>query len=124
MLFEIKNVTVSEVRDVTSGTSRSGNEWTKATAIVEQRDGNYINTFPMLVFGDRIASVQDLVGKAADIKFSIQGREYNNRWFADLRLSFIAPAGSTERRETPAPAPAPAPAPKKEEDNPDEDLPF
>ena len=122
MLFEIKNVTVSEVRDVTSGTSRSGNEWTKATVIVEQRDGNYINTFPMLVFGDRIASVQDLVGKAADIKFSIQGREYNNRWFADLRLSFIAPAGATERREQ-APAPAPAPAPKKE-DNHDEDLPF
>lgn len=120
MLFEIKNVTVSEVRDVTSGTSRSGNEWTKATAIVEQRDGNYINTFPMLIFGDRIASVQDLVGKAADIKFSIQGREYNNRWFADLRLSFIAPAGATERREQ---APAPAPEPKKE-DNPDEDLPF
>ena len=122
MLFEIKNVTVSEVRDVTSGTSRSGNEWTKATAIVEQRDGNYINTFPMLVFGDRIASVQDLVGKAADIKFSIQGREYNNRWFADLRLSFIAPAGANERREQ-APAPAPAPEPKKEDD-PDEDLPF
>ena len=122
MLFEIKNVTVSEVRDVTSGTSRSGNDWTKATAIVEQRDGNYINTFPMLVFGDRIASVQDLVGKAADIKFSIQGREYNNRWFADLRLSFIAPAGANERREQ-APAPAPAPEPKKEDD-PDEDLPF
>ena len=122
MLFEIKNVTVSEVRDVTSGTSRSGNNWTKATVIVEQRDGNYINTFPLRVFGDRIASVQDLVGKAADIKFSIQGREYNNRWFADLRLSFIAPAGATERREQ-APAPAPAPAPKKE-DNPDEDLPF
>ena len=123
MLFEIKNVTVSEVRDVTSGTSRSGNDWTKATVIVEQRDGNYINTFPMLVFGDRIASVQDLVGKAADIKFSIQGREYNGHWYTDLRLSFIAPAGSSERREQ-APAPAPAPAPASQKDNPDEDLPF
>ena len=117
MLFEIKNVTVSEVRDVTSGTSRSGNDWTKATVIVEQRDGNYINTFPMLVFGDRIASVQDLVGKAADIKFSIQGREYNGRWFADVNLRYINPV----KEEAPAPAPQPAPA---KEDDPDGDLPF
>ena len=119
MLFEIKKCKVVEVRDVTSGTSRSGNAWTKATAVVEVADGNYTNTFPMLVFGDKIQEVEALVGKEVDIKFSIQGREYNDRYYTDLRLHFIAQSAAPQPQ---APAPAPKPEPQPQEDGPD--LPF
>ena len=123
MLFEIKNAKLVEVADVTSGTSKSGNDWTKATAIVEKVEGNYTDTYPLLVFGDKIQEAQALVGTAVDVKFNVQAREYNGRWYIDLGLRFIS-AAATERpapKQTPAPKPAPAP---NEKDNPDGDLPF
>ena len=119
MLFEIKNAKLSEVRDVTSGTSKSGNSWTKATAIVEIREGAYTDTVPMLVFGDKIQQADDLKGKDVDVKFSVQGREYNGRWYTDLRLQFIAPVVDAQANEKAAPAPEPV-----KEDDPDADLPF
>ncbi|MBQ1369520.1 MAG: DUF3127 domain-containing protein [Clostridia bacterium] len=123
MLFEIKNAKLVEVADVTSGTSKSGNDWTKATAIVEKVEGNYTDTYPLLVFGDKIQEAQALVGTAVDVKFNVQAREYNGRWYIDLGLRFIS-AAATERpapKQTPAPNPAPAP---NEKDDPDADLPF
>lgn len=117
MIFEIKNCIIREVKDTVSGTSQSGNAWTKATAVVEQVDGNYTNTYPMLVFGDRIEAVKALAGKPADVRFSIQGREYNGRWYTDLRLQYASEAAA----EKPARKEAPAPA---KEDDPDADLPF
>ena len=119
MLFEIKNATLREVTDVTSGTSKSGNDWTRATAIVEKVEGNYTDTYPLLVFGDKIQEAQALVGAAVDVKFNVQARQYNGRWYIDLGLRFVS-AAVTER---PAPKPAPAPAPAMEEDN-GPDLPF
>jgi len=118
MLFEIKNVTIVDVQDVASGTSKSGNAWTKATVIVEQNEGNYKNTYAMLAFGERIQEAENLVGKAADVKFSIQGREYGERWYTDLRLQFVKAV--TEEKHEPAPEPAPAPA----KESKDADLPF
>lgn len=123
MLFEIKNAKLVEVADVTSGTSKSGNDWTKATAIVEKVEGNYTDTYPLLVFGDKIQEAQALVGATVDVKFNVQAREYNGRWYIDLGLRFIS-AAATERpapKQTPAPKPAPAP---NENDDPDADLPF
>ena len=123
MLFEIKNAKLVEVADVTSGTSKSGNDWTKATAIVEKVEGNYTDTYPLLVFGDKIQEAQALVGTVVDVKFNVQAREYNGRWYIDLGLRFIS-AAATERpapKQTPAPKPAPAP---NEKDDPDADLPF
>ena len=123
MLFEIKNAKLVEVADVTSGTSKSGNDWTKATAIVEKVEGNYTDTYPLLVFGDKIQEAQALVGATVDVKFNVQAREYNGRWYIDLGLRFIS-AAATERpatKQTPAPKPVPAP---NEKDNPDGDLPF
>lgn len=124
MLFEIKNCIIKEVLDVVSGTSKSGNDWTKATVIIEHKDGDYTDTYPMTVFGDdKVKRAQDLVGKPADVKFDIRGREYNGRWYADVNLRYINSAQEEKEAAAAAPAPKPAPAPA-EEDDPDEDLPF
>ena len=125
MLFEIKNCIVTEVRDRASGTSKSGNAWTKATAVVTKAEGSYTETIPMLVFGDKIQQADELVGKAVDVKFSIQARDYNGRLYTDVKLQFVAPA--TEGQAAPAPNTASAPAPKPapvNNDDPDGDLPF
>ena len=123
MLFEIKNATIKDVLDVVSGTSQTGNAWTKATVIVEHKDGDYTDSYPMTAFGpEKVQMVQDLVGKPVDVKFDIRGRQYNGRWFADVNLRY---ANAIQEQEQPRtkPAPKPAPAPAVEED-PDHDLPF
>ena len=123
MLFEIKNATLTEVKDTVSGTSRTGNAWTKATAIVTKAEGNYTETIPMLVFGDKIQQAEDLVGKAVDVKFVIQSRDYNGRLYTDVKLQFVAPATEGQAAQAPNTASAPAPAPVNNDD-PDGDLPF
>jgi hypothetical protein len=123
MLFEIKNAKLVEVADVTSGTSKSGNDWTKATAIVEKVEGNYTDTYPLLVFGDKIQEAQALVGATVDVKFNVQAREYNGRWYIDLGLRFIT--ASVTERPAPKQVSAPASAPTKDDDDdPNGGLPF
>ena len=124
MLFEIKNAKLAEVIDITSGTSKSGNDWTKATAIIEKVEGNYTDTYPLLVFGDKIQEAQALIGAAVDVKFNVQARQYNGRWYTDLGLRFISAAVTERPALQPKPAPAPAPQPEPEKDDPDGDLPF
>ena len=125
MLFEIKNAKLADVIDITSGTSKSGNDWTKATAVIEKVEGNYTDTYPLLVFGDRIQEAQALIGAAVDVKFNVQARQYNGRWYTDLGLRFISAAVTERPALQPKPAPAPAPQPQHaQEDDPDGDLPF
>lgn len=134
MLFEIKNAKLVEVTDIASGTSKSGNEWTRATAVFEKVEGNYTETYPILVFGEKIQDAQALVGQAVDVKYNVQSRKYNGRFYTDLNLRFIAPAAGTVKEAQKA-EPVPAPAPKQEKkddainkrglvDDPDADLPF
>ena len=129
MIFEIKNCKILEVTDVTSGTSQAGKDWTKGTVIIEQADGNYTEKYAMQVFDEKIEVVKAHVGKDVDIKFTIKAREYNGRWYNDLRFQYVAPVqdGSqqTEPRKAARPAPVPQPAPQPDPmDDPDGDLPF
>ena len=121
MLFEIKNAKLVEVTDITSGTSTSGNDWTKATAVIEKVEGNYTDTYPMVLFGDKIQEAQGLIGANVDVKFNVQAREFNGRRYIDLGLRFIT--ASVTERPAPKQEPAPKPEPAKEDD-PDGDLPF
>lgn len=129
MLFEIKKCKVREVTDVTSGTSQSGKDWKKATVVIEQADGNYTETYAMQAFDDKIDVVQQFVGQDVDVKFTIRAREFNGRWYNDLRFQYVAPVQDgcqqTEPRKAARPAPAPQPAPQPDPmDDPDGDLPF
>ena len=123
MIFEIKNCKVLEVTDFTSGTSQSGKDWKKATVIVEQADGNYTETYAMQAFDDKIDVVNGFIGQAVDIKFTIKAREYNGRWYNDLRFQYVSPVEQAKPAPAPAPKAEPAPAPAQEDD-PDGDLPF
>ena len=119
MLIELKNATLREVTDVTNGTSKSGNAWTKGTAIFEKVEGNYTDIYPLIVFGDKIQEAETFVGKSVDVKFNVQAREFNGRWYIDLGLRSIA----IHETERPVAAPAPAPA-KEDDDDPNGGLPF
>lgn len=122
MLFEIKNALLRTVTDVTNGTSKSGNPWTKATAIIEKTEGNYTDTYPLILFGDKIQEAEPYVGKYVDVKFNVQAREYNGRWYIDLGLRSI---DMHDSRPVVPPVPAPELSkPLNDEDDPNGGLPF
>lgn len=121
MLFEIKNCYVADVRDSASGVSQNGNAWTKATVIIEHKDGNYTDTYPMQAFGEKVQQAEALKGGYADVKFDIRGREYNGRWYTDVRLQFIKPV-LVEGVASGKPTPVAEPQTQTQDDGPD--LPF
>jgi hypothetical protein len=120
---------------VQSGTSTRG-QWMKQEFILEYTDGNFTAQAFFTAFGQD--KVQELgkyqVGDRVKVSFNIKSREFNGRWYTDLQIWRIAPAGQAQAPAAPAPAPAaqapipPAPpAPTLEDlpaDTPEDDLPF
>ena len=134
MALEIEG-TLFQKLPVASGNSARG-PWAKQEFILEYPDGNFTAKACFTAWGQE--KVQDLgkyqVGDKVKVSFNLKSREYNGRWYNDLQIWKIAPAGDAQPAAAPArPAPqAPAypqaPAPTIE-DMPaapegEEDLPF
>ena len=137
MALEIEGTLVQKL-PVQSGNSARG-PWTKQEFILEYPDGNFTAKACFTAWGQD--KVQDLdkyqVGDKVKVSFNLKSREYNGRWYNDLQIWKIAPAGAPAAPAQPAsqaqPAPqapawAPAPAPTLEDMPADsegeEDLPF
>ena len=111
---------------VQQGTSARG-AWAKQEFIFEYQEGNFPSQICMNVWGDD--KVRDLdkyqVGDKVKISFNLSSREYNGRWYTDVRAWRIEPAGQPTYAAPAAPAPAPMPS-IDDMSTPlsDEDLPF
>ena len=119
------------------GTSARG-AWAKQEFILEFPDGNFTAQACFTAFGqDKVAELDKYqIGDRIRISFNIRSREYNGRWYNDLQIWRIAPAGqptaapaAPQVHAAPAPATAfdEAPAPTLDDmpgDSPEEDLPF
>lgn len=137
--------TIRRKLDLQQGQSARG-PWVKQEFVVEYQDGNFPNTVCANVWGQD--KVNDLarynVGEKVKISFNISSREFNNRWYTDIRVWRITSASSdapaaigVSAPAAPAPAPAnngyqpsapagfapSAPAPTAA-DAPEDDLPF
>lgn len=92
---------------VQSGTSARGS-WARQDFVVEYQDGNYPAEACFSAWGqdkvDDLASFQ--AGDAVKVSFNVKAREYNGRWYNDLRVWRITAAGDAQA----APAAPAAPA--------------
>lgn len=81
------------------GTSAKGNVWKKREYVLETQE-----TYPKKVafnfFGDRVDQFPLEVGQVVKISFDIDSREFNGRWYVDIRAWKSEPADA-------AAAPAP-----------------
>lgn len=88
---------------VQSGNSARGT-WSKQEFIFEYQEGNYPSQVCMNVWGEE--KVKDLekyqIGDKVKISFNLNSREYNGRWYTDVRAWRIEPAGSTGSYSAPA----------------------
>ena len=66
-----------------SGTSKNG-EWRKQDIIVET-DDQYPKKICISIWGDRIDVTSLKVGNLLDIEINIESREYNNRWYTNIK---------------------------------------
>ena len=138
MALEIEG-TLAQKLPVQSGNSARG-PWAKQEFILEFPDGNFTAKACFPAWGQE--KVQDLgkyqVGDKVKVSFNLKSREYNGRWYNDLQIWKIAPAGAQPaapaqpapqaRPAAQAPAYPQAPAPTLEDMPADsdgaEDLPF
>lgn len=97
--MEIKGKIIAALPEV-SGVSKTGNAWKKREYVLEDNSGQFPRKVAFTCFGDNADRVVLKVGDEATIYFDIESREYNGRWYTDIRC--------WKAEVTPAGAPAPA----------------
>ena len=82
---------------VQAGTSARG-AWAKQEFILEYQEGNFPSQVCMNVWGDDKVRELDKyqVGDKVKISFNLSSREYNGRWYTDVRAWRIEPAGAQQ----------------------------
>ncbi|MBR5117462.1 MAG: DUF3127 domain-containing protein [Muribaculaceae bacterium] len=129
--MEVKGKIIQKF-DLQSGTSKAGNPWKKQNYLLETLD-----SFPRKIyfdfFGDRADQFPLNVGDVINLSFDIECREYQGRYYTDIRGWKAEKIDENALAATPAPAinapapeaPAPAPAPDMNfEQTQEDDLPF
>lgn len=91
------------------GTSARG-EWSKQEFILEFPDGNYTSQACFTAFGqDKVAELDKYqIGDKVKVSFNLRSREFNGRWYNDLQIWRVSPAGAAPAQQNASPA-APAP---------------
>ena len=136
MALELEG-TLRQKLGVQSGTSARG-PWAKQEFIVEFPDGNFTAQACFTAWGqDKVAELDKYqVGDRVKVSFNLKSREFNGRWYNDLQIWRIAPAGEAQPAaaapayapaapQAPAPmAPAPTLDDMPADSGPEDDLPF
>jgi hypothetical protein len=116
---------LTQVLPLESGMGKNG-EWKKQSIIVET-DGQYPKKICITAWGDKINPSQLQLGNTLTIDFDIESREFNGRWYTDVKAWKIETAGAAMPTATiPAPpADYALPEPPATPPAPDfDDLPF
>lgn len=108
-----------------SGTSKAGNAWKKREYVLETQE-----TYPRKVFfnffGDRVDQYPLNIGDTVTVSFDIDSREFNGRWFTDIRAWKAEKAGQAPVQSQPTAVPGDFPPPPADISGGDatDDLPF
>ena len=75
-----------------SGEGKNG-PWKKQDIILET-DGQYPKKVCISIWGDKINANQLQLGSQLNVSFDIESREYNGRWYTDVKAWKIESAGN------------------------------
>ncbi|MDE6272882.1 MAG: DUF3127 domain-containing protein [Muribaculaceae bacterium] len=93
------------------GVSKAGNNWRKKSWIV-QTFGQYPKTVQVIALGNAIDNVHMELMKVYNLSVDLESREYNGRWYTDVKVfravetvdPSLAPQGYPAPGVNPAPA--------------------
>lgn len=89
--------------------ARTGNSWKVQEFVIETHD-QFPRRCMFSVFGeDKLKEMNIQVGDELTVSFDIDAREYNGRWYNDLRAWKVQRAAAPGAAAAPAPADIPAP---------------
>ncbi len=74
---------LTQLLPIQTGTGKNG-EWKKQDIIVET-DGQYSKKVCISIWGDKINEGQLQIGNLLQIDFDIESREYNIKWYTDIK---------------------------------------
>ena len=90
-----------------SGQSQKG-PWSKQEFVLETLDASYPKKVCLTAWGDKVADLKQFAtGDTLKATFSAESREYNERWYTELR-AFRIEIAEGEGSSAPAPRSAPA----------------
>lgn len=72
-----------ELLPLQTGMGKNG-QWRKQDIIVET-DGQYPKKICVSVWGDKINEKQLVIGNALEIDYELESREYNGKWYTDVK---------------------------------------
>ncbi len=76
------------------GNSRNGNAWRKQEYILET-PGQYPKKVCVAIWGDKIEQFSLRVGENVTLGVDVESREYNGRWYTEVKAYKVDRAGST-----------------------------
>ena len=115
-----------------SGKSKAGKQWKKQEYVLETEDA-YPKKICFDFFGDRVDQFPLKINDRVRLSFDIESREYNGRWYTNIRgwkaeqvadQTMQQPSQPAPAYQQPAAAPAPTPTPDFLESDSSDDLPF
>ena len=92
--------TVYKIMPVTKGTSARG-DWQRQDVVFEMQDGPYTRKICVTFFTRPGDGARLKEGATYNVSVNIESREYNGRWYTDIRAWRIQP----KQAEAPAPMP-------------------
>ena len=119
-----------------SGAKKDGvGTWMMQEYVIQETQGEYPKKMCFNVFGeDKIKSFNIQVGQELTVSFDVNAREYQGRWYNDIRVWKVEQAqGTAPQQAQQAPMPAPQAQPQApqavqgdmfEQDSNDPNLPF
>ncbi len=108
MALEIVGKLIKVLPEV-SGQSQKG-PWSKQEFVLETLDASYPKKVCLTAWGDKVADLKQYAdGDTLKATFSAESREYNERWYTELR-AFRIELADGDGGSAPAAAPRSAPA--------------
>ncbi len=111
---------ITQIMPEVGGNSKNGNAWRKQEYILET-GGNYPKKVCLSIWGDKIDQFAIQMGEQVTLGVDLESREYNGRWYTDVKAYKVDRTGS----ENSSPSPNSMPEVSSfHSDNEEDTLPF
>lgn len=95
---------IVQVLPLQSGTSKAGNPWQKQEYILETLGTQYPRKVCFNLFGDNVNKFPLQVGQEVTVSIDVESREFNGRWYTDVRAWNVVQGIQLPGVAAPAPA--------------------